>query len=118
MVIYIYHLQEIVGQDLVKMLQIRNKIPRRKALTTLEEKVLTILTETGYVSKDETVGTTELVPDLFEEEDEDEEVVLDGEVDEGDVHIRPIPRKPLPLVNYACHLFLNSPYMIHLGHKL
>ncbi|XP_044499742.1 polyribonucleotide nucleotidyltransferase 1, chloroplastic isoform X2 [Mangifera indica] len=92
------HVEEIVGQDLVKMLQIRNKIPRRKALTTLEEKVLTILTETGYVSKDETVGTTELVPDLFEEEDEDEEVVLDGEVDEGDVHIRPIPRKPLPLL--------------------
>ncbi|KAJ0079325.1 hypothetical protein Patl1_23502 [Pistacia atlantica] len=92
------HVEEIVGEDLVKVLQIKNKIPRRKALTALEEKVQTILTEKGYVSKDETVGTTELVPDLFEDEDEDEEVVLDGEVDEGDVHIRPIPRKPIPLL--------------------
>ncbi|KAJ0013713.1 hypothetical protein Pint_20707 [Pistacia integerrima] len=92
------HVEEIVGEDLVKVLQIKNKIPRRKALTALEEKVQTILTEKGYVSKDETVGTTELVPDLFEDEDEDEEVVLDGEVDEGDVHIRPIPRKSIPLL--------------------
>lgn len=82
---------------MVKALQIRNKIPRRKALSSLEEKVLTILTEKGYVSKEEMQGAVEPV-DLFEEEDEDEEVVVDGEVDEGDVHIRPIPRKATPLV--------------------
>ncbi|KAL5837373.1 hypothetical protein ACOSQ3_014542 [Xanthoceras sorbifolium] len=92
------HVEEIAGEELVQVLQIRNKIPRRKALSSLEENVLTILTEKGYVSKEETVGTAELIPDLFEDEDEDEEVVVDGEVDEGDVHIRPIPRKPTPLL--------------------
>lgn len=93
-----YHVQEIAGQQLGKVLQIRNKIPRRKALISLEEEVLTILTEEGYVSKDETLGTAETIQDLFEDEDEDEEVVVDGEVDEGDVHIKPIPRKSSPLV--------------------
>ncbi|KAI9186074.1 hypothetical protein LWI28_013516 [Acer negundo] len=92
------HVEEIAGEELVQVLQIRNKIPRRKALSSLEEKVLTILTEKGYVSKDETLGTAEIIPDLFEDEDEDDEVVVDGEVDEGDVHIRPIPWKPTPLL--------------------
>ncbi|KAK2638338.1 hypothetical protein Ddye_026133 [Dipteronia dyeriana] len=92
------HVEEIAGEELVQVLQIRNKIPRRKALSSLEEKVLTILTEKGYVSKDETLGTAETIPDLFEDEDEDDEVVVDGEVDEGDVHIRPIPWKPTPLL--------------------
>lgn len=91
-------LQEIAGQKLGKVLQIKNKIPRRKALTSLEEEVLTILTEEGYVSKDETLGTADTTQDLFEDEDEDEEVVVDGEVDEGDVHIKPILRKSSPLV--------------------
>ncbi|KAK3198188.1 hypothetical protein Dsin_021603 [Dipteronia sinensis] len=92
------HVEEIAGEELVQVLQIRNKIPRRKALSLLEEKVQTILTEKGYVSKDETLGTPETIPDLFEDEDEDDEVVVDGEVDEGDVHIRPIPWKPTPLL--------------------
>ncbi|KAK1583773.1 hypothetical protein Q3G72_026794 [Acer saccharum] len=92
------HVEEIAGEELVQVLQIRNKIPRRKALSSLEEKVLTILTEKGYVGKDETLGTAETIPDLFEDEDEDDEVVVDGEVDEGDVHIRPIPWKPTPLL--------------------
>lgn len=83
----------------MKALQIKNKIPRRKALSSLEEKVLTILTEEGFVSKDETFVAAEVVLDLFEDEDEDEEVVVDGEVDEGDVHIKPVSRKPIPLVN-------------------
>lgn len=82
----------------MKALQIREKIPRRKALSSLEEKVISILTEKGYVAKDELPGTVETIPDLFEDEDEDEEVVVDGEVDEGDVHIRPVSRKPTPLV--------------------
>lgn len=91
-------MQEIAGQQLAKVLEIRNKIPRRKALVSLEEKVLSILTEEGYVTKDESSGIAETVQELFEDEDEDEEVVVDGEVDEGDVHIKPIPRKSSPLV--------------------
>lgn len=98
--IFVMHcLQEIAGEELVKVLQIKNKIPRRKALSSLEEKVLTILSENGYVSKDETVGIVETIPDLLEDEDEDEEVVVDGEVDEGDVHIKPKSRKSTPMVN-------------------
>ncbi|KAM3690596.1 hypothetical protein ACJW31_09G131300 [Castanea mollissima] len=92
------HVEEIAGDELVKILQIRNKIPRRKALTSLEEKVLTILTENGYVETDTVSGAAETLPDLFEDEDEDEEVVVDGEVDEGDVHIKPNSRKSTPLL--------------------
>ncbi|XP_050244948.1 polyribonucleotide nucleotidyltransferase 1, chloroplastic isoform X2 [Quercus robur] len=91
------HVEEIAGDELVKILQIRNKIPRRKALTSLEEKVLTILTENGYVETDTVSGAAETLPDLFEDEDEDEEVVVDGEVDEGDVHIKPNSRRSKPL---------------------
>ncbi|CAK9152148.1 unnamed protein product, partial [Ilex paraguariensis] len=87
--------EEIAGDELVKVLQIKEKIPRRKALSSLEEEVLSILSETGYVSKDEVSETT---PDLFEDEDEDEEVVLDGEIDEGDVHIKPVSRKSAHLL--------------------
>ncbi|XP_050213756.1 probable polyribonucleotide nucleotidyltransferase 1, chloroplastic [Mercurialis annua] len=92
------HVKEIAGDELVKVLQIRNKIPRRKALSSLEEKVIRILTEEGYVSKDTSFGATETVADLLEEEDEDEEVVVDGEVDEGDIHIKPPTRKSSPLL--------------------
>lgn len=91
-------MQEIAGSELVKALQIQNKIPRRKALSALEDKVISILTEKGYVSKDETSVTAEVVPEVFEDEDEDEEVIVDGEVDEGDVHIKPVSRKAIPLV--------------------
>lgn len=86
------------------MLQIKRKIPRGKAISSLEEKVINILTEIGYVSKEETLATTETLLDLFDDEDEDEEVVVDGEVDEGDVHIRPISRKSTPLVSHILGL--------------
>ncbi|KAK4770120.1 hypothetical protein SAY87_030652 [Trapa incisa] len=92
------HVEEIAGDELVKVLQIKQKIPRRKALTSLEDRILTILTEKGYVAKDVNFTTAETVPDVVEDEDEDEEVVVDGEVDEGDVHIKPMPRKPVPLL--------------------
>ncbi|VVA36258.1 PREDICTED: polyribonucleotide nucleotidyltransferase [Prunus dulcis] len=91
------HVEEIAGDELVRALQIRDKIPRRKALLSLEGEVLTILTEKGYVSKDVALGGSETIPDIFEDEDEDEEVVVDGEVDEGDVHIKPSLRKSTPL---------------------
>ncbi|XP_057506945.1 probable polyribonucleotide nucleotidyltransferase 1, chloroplastic isoform X2 [Actinidia eriantha] len=92
------HVEEIAGDELVKLLQIKNKIPRKKALSSLEENVLTILTEKGYVSKDEDFGANETIPDMLEDDDEDEEVVVDGEVDEGDVHIKPFSRKTTPLL--------------------
>ncbi|KAG8372291.1 hypothetical protein BUALT_Bualt12G0051000 [Buddleja alternifolia] len=93
------HVEEIAGDELVEALQIKNKIPRRKALSSLEAKVLTILTEEGFVSKTEASAVaTELLPDLLEDEEEDEEVVVDGEVDEGDVHIKPAPKKLTPML--------------------
>ncbi|KAI3993862.1 hypothetical protein MKX01_002875 [Papaver californicum] len=90
------HVEDIAGDELVNALQLKNKIPRRKALSALEEKVITILTEKGFVSKDETFGSAEIIPELFEDEDEEEALVLDGEVDEGDVHIKPVSRKTIP----------------------
>ncbi|KAL5708697.1 polyribonucleotide nucleotidyltransferase [Ranunculus cassubicifolius] len=92
------HVEEIAGDELVKALQIKNKIPRRKALSAVEDKVITILTEKGYVCKDETSVAAEVVPEVFEDEDEDEVVIVDGEVDEGDVHIKPASRKAIPLL--------------------
>ncbi|KAL0926837.1 hypothetical protein M5K25_003089 [Dendrobium thyrsiflorum] len=91
------HVEDISGYELVNALQISSKIPRRKALSVLEEKVISILTENGYVAKDQVLGTTDVVNDNCDNEDEDEEVVSDGEVDEGDVHIKPA-RKPIPLL--------------------
>ncbi|KAL3819597.1 hypothetical protein ACJIZ3_005502 [Penstemon smallii] len=92
------HVEEIAGDELVEALQIKKKIPRRKALSSLEERVLSILTEKGFTSKSEYAVTNETVPDLLEDEDEDEEIVVDGEVDEGDVHIKPVPKKPIPML--------------------
>ncbi|XP_035831118.1 polyribonucleotide nucleotidyltransferase 1, chloroplastic isoform X2 [Helianthus annuus] len=83
------HVEEIAGDELVDVLQIKNKVPRRKALSLLEEKVLSILTEEGYVSKSESCVGAEITPDMLEDEDEEEEVVVDGEYDEGDVQIKP-----------------------------
>ncbi|XVE62495.1 hypothetical protein DITRI_Ditri06bG0122400 [Diplodiscus trichospermus] len=89
--------EEIAGDELHEVLQIRSKIPRRKAISLLEDKVINILTDKGYISTGDTSGTVETVQDLLDEEDEDEEIVVDGEVDEGDVHIKPVSRKFIPL---------------------
>ncbi|XP_062096079.1 probable polyribonucleotide nucleotidyltransferase 1, chloroplastic [Humulus lupulus] len=83
------HVEDIIGNELVQVLQIRSKIPRKKALTLLEDKVIDILSEKGYISSDAILGVNETLSDMLEDEDEDEEVVVDGEVDEGDVHIKP-----------------------------
>ncbi|KAG0477296.1 hypothetical protein HPP92_013688 [Vanilla planifolia] len=53
------HVEDISQYELVKALQIRRKIPRRKALSALEEKVICILTESGYVLKDRVPGIAE-----------------------------------------------------------
>ena len=98
--------QELAGEELSKSLQIKGKIPRRKAISSLEEKVLTVMTEKGYVVDEVAFGTTEAQPELLEDEDEDEEVVPEGEVDQGDVHIRPIPRKPIPLVSLLTFVYM------------
>ncbi|KAL9232962.1 hypothetical protein vseg_008014 [Gypsophila vaccaria] len=90
------HVEEIVGDELVHALQIKSKLPRRKALASLEEKVVDIFSQRGYVEKSDAVGTSETLPDLFLEDDEDEEVVVDGEVDEGDVHIKPTSKNSTP----------------------
>ncbi|XP_078430866.1 putative polyribonucleotide nucleotidyltransferase 1, chloroplastic [Wolffia australiana] len=88
------HVEEISRDEMMKALQIKNKIPRRKAISAVEDKVLTILTEDGYIEKD---GAITNVTGFVEDEDEDEdEVIVDGLVDEGDVHIKPIPRKSIP----------------------
>uniref|UniRef100_A0A803Q492 polyribonucleotide nucleotidyltransferase n=1 Tax=Cannabis sativa TaxID=3483 RepID=A0A803Q492_CANSA len=92
------HVEDIIGNELVQVLQIRSKIPRKKALTLLEDKVIDILSEKGYISSDTTPVVNETISDLLEDEDEDEEVVVDGEVDEGDVHIKPTSRKTTPLL--------------------
>ena len=94
--------QDISGDELVRALQIKRKIPRRKALSALEDKVLAILTENGYVTKGEVQGTADGLVDVLEDEDEDEVVVVDGEVDEGDVHIKPVSRKFPLLVRLIC----------------
>lgn len=92
------HVEEIAGDDLVHVLQIKNKIPRRKAFAALEEKVVDILSQRGYIGKSEAVVTAETAADLHvDEEEEDEEVVVDGEIDEGDVRIKPTPRILTPM---------------------
>ncbi|KAM0022982.1 putative polyribonucleotide nucleotidyltransferase [Helianthus debilis subsp. tardiflorus] len=90
------HVEEIAGDELAKALQLKNKVPRRKALSLLEEKVLSILTEEGYVNKCETCVNAAITPDMLEDEDEKEEFVVDGLVDEGDVHIKPVKKKQFP----------------------
>lgn len=92
------HVEEMAGEELVELLQIKNKIPRRKALSALEDKVIHILTEKGYVSQMKSSGFSEPVLDLLVEEEEDEEVVVDGEVDEGDIRIKPVLPKPVPML--------------------
>jgi hypothetical protein len=95
------NMQEIAGDELVKVLQIRNQMPRRKALSSLEEKVLKILTENGFVTNDSaprTRNNAETIAEIFEDKDEDEK---------GDVHIKPTPRKLTPLVS-TTHIVLWS----------
>lgn len=108
------NLQEIAGDEIVKVLQIRNKIPRRKALSSLEEKVLNILTEKGFVSNDSKLrSNSETIAEILEDEDEDEEIIVDGEVDEGDVHIKLTSHKPALLVS-TMHISKFIPYFFEM----
>ncbi|XP_056170477.1 polyribonucleotide nucleotidyltransferase 1, chloroplastic-like [Syzygium oleosum] len=87
----------LAGNELLKVLQIKGKAPRRKSLASLEDKVLTVVTEKGYNSKDATFIAAGTIPDMVVDEDEEEEVVIDREIDEGDVHIKPVSRKSTPV---------------------
>ncbi|KAL8152409.1 hypothetical protein V2J09_010169 [Rumex salicifolius] len=92
------YVEEIAGDELVRALQIKNKMPRRKALVSLEEKVVGILSEKGYISIAASTAPADTPVSLdgdIDNDDEDEEVV-DGEVDEGDIHIKPTIRKSEP----------------------
>ncbi|CAM8877489.1 unnamed protein product [Rhodiola kirilowii] len=89
------HVEEVAGNELVQVLRIHNKISRRKALSLLEDQVINILTEKGYVSKGK--GLPEILPELSK--DEDDEVVEDRGVDDGDVHVKPVTRKATLLLN-------------------
>jgi polyribonucleotide nucleotidyltransferase len=108
--------QDISGDELVKALQIKEKIPRRKALSAVEAKVITILSEQGYVCKDISSGIAENLDDVVEDEDEDE-VIVDGEVDEGDVHIKPVSRKPPPQVMVIVLVFVEDLVFINVSIK-
>lgn len=92
------HVEDIAGDDLIKALQIKNKIPRRRALSAIEENVLKILTEEGYIFKEDTLGAAEDSDNIYVDEEEEDLIVADGEVDEGDVHIKPVLRKAMPLL--------------------
>ncbi|GJV94645.1 hypothetical protein Tco_1546222, partial [Tanacetum coccineum] len=50
----------------------------------------------GYVRKSEIVGA-KITPDMLEDENEKEEFVVDGEVDEGYFHIKPVYKKSIPM---------------------
>ncbi|KAG6487229.1 hypothetical protein ZIOFF_055814 [Zingiber officinale] len=92
------HVEDIAGDDLIKALQIKHKIPRRRALSAIEENVLKVLTEEGYIFKEDTLGAAEDSDNIYVDEEEDDLIVADGEVDEGDVHIKPVLRRPMPLL--------------------
>lgn len=64
------------------------------------------------MNKNEIFVVAEPVPGVFEDEDEDEEVVVDGEVDEGDVHIKPVSRRPIPLVYLVLHFIKILVYIL------
>ncbi|XP_042429037.1 probable polyribonucleotide nucleotidyltransferase 1, chloroplastic isoform X1 [Zingiber officinale] len=92
------HVEDIAGDDLIKALQIKHKIPRRRALSAIEENVLKVLTEEGYIFKEDALGASEDSDNIYVDEEEDDLIVADGEVDEGDVHIKPVLRRPMPLL--------------------
>lgn len=85
------YVEELAGRGLIEALKIKSKIPRMKAISSLEDELLSALAEDGYLKDDTSMKPDDTILDVVDEE-EDEEVV-DGEVDEGDVHINPVLRK-------------------------
>ena len=92
-----YSLQDLVGEELEQALQIGVKQLRGAAIKVIEEKVLGALTEEG-VRKALALQAAELqVPQEAQVGTwEDEEMIEeDGLVDEGDVHVTPVSKKPI-----------------------
>ncbi|XP_059074586.1 probable polyribonucleotide nucleotidyltransferase 1, chloroplastic isoform X2 [Cryptomeria japonica] len=97
------HIEDLSGGGLIVALKVKSKIPRMKAISSLEKEVMFALSGdeyrrehaimNGLKTEDATLSLEKRVPGI--EEDEEDEEVVDGEVDEGDVHIKPVLRKPI-----------------------
>eukprot|EP00250_Pteridium_aquilinum_P012990 c21065_g1_i1 orf=186-3056(+) len=84
------YIEDLAAEQLVESLQIASKSARKKAISLVESKVMDALTE----KKNQAIQS----PPKEEEEklDYHEEFGLeDGEVDEGDLHVKPVARKQL-----------------------
>lgn len=85
-----------MGKDLEKALQISIKHTRGAAIRIIEEKVLGALTEEGVRKEQIAIEQAKQLQEAQVGTWEDEELVEDdGLVDEGDVHVSPVPRKPI-----------------------
>ncbi|CAM6094618.1 unnamed protein product [Calypogeia fissa] len=85
-------IEELVGDDLEKALQLKTKKARGKAIGLVEEKLLRLLTTEGQP----TVKVEDPLEELIWNEDEDGVLILeDGEVDEGDIHVRHGSQNPI-----------------------
>ncbi|KAL3689743.1 hypothetical protein R1sor_016052 [Riccia sorocarpa] len=92
------YIMDIVGDDLESALQIKTKRHRAQAIGVLEEKLMRVLTEEGVVREETPVVKEDLqaIEDIvWDEEQEDELIIEDGEVDEGDIHVKPVFKMPV-----------------------
>lgn len=91
------YIENLVGTELEKVMQIGIKQERGAAIKKIEEKVLGALTEEGVRKEQAALAAAEvkvpeeLVPGTWEEE----VLVEDGLVDGSEVHVTPVPRKPV-----------------------
>ncbi|KAG0595170.1 hypothetical protein M758_UG145500 [Ceratodon purpureus] len=93
------YIESLVGSELEKVMQIGIKQERGVAIKKIEEKVLVALTEEGVRKEQAALAAAaqikvpeEVAPGMWEEE---EVLVEDGLVDESEVHVTPVPRKPV-----------------------
>lgn len=87
------YIEDLAAEELVEALQIASKSARKKAIGLVESKVMNALTQ----SKEQLLQPPPPAPKEEDQEELDyhEEVGLeDGEVDEGDLHVKPVFRKP------------------------
>eukprot|EP00249_Psilotum_nudum_P024124 c29100_g1_i1 orf=631-3255(+) len=89
-IIYSY-IEKLVGEKLLNALQIETKKARKQALSSLEERVLALLTGSDDGIKQLCKAKEDTI-----EIDEADQVIEDGEVDQGDLHLKPVIIKPLP----------------------
>jgi hypothetical protein len=87
--------QDLVGAELEEVLQINGKQLRGAAIRRLEDRVLGALTEEG-ICKELAAMPKEVPQEAQVSSWEEEELIVDeGLVDEGDVHVTPVPKKPI-----------------------